>query len=60
MKLCCDCKHCKTVSVGYVSSRSWCKILPKEIRGVQLWRKEVHPKCPLKENKPESEEIWKK
>ena len=54
MILCRDCKHCKTVSVGYVSSRSWCKILPKAVRGVQPWRKEVHPRCPLKENKVES------
>jgi len=57
MTLCCDCKYCKTVSVGYVSSRSWCKILPKAVRGVQLWRKEVHPKCPLKENKAERSDI---
>ena len=53
MILCRNCKHCKTVSVGHVSSRSWCKILPKEIRGIHPWKNEVNPRCPLKENRKE-------
>jgi hypothetical protein len=51
MVLCKDCKHCKTVPVGHVSFRSWCKILPRKNRGVQNWRKMVRPGCPLKENR---------
>lgn len=51
MKLCKDCKHCKIKNVGYVSYRAWCACLPKKDRGIHLHKKEVNPKCPLKENK---------
>lgn len=51
MKLCRDCEHCKTVKVGYVSYRSWCKCLPKNKRGIRIDFDVVNPKCPLKENR---------
>lgn len=51
MKLCKDCNHCKTKNVGYVSYYSYCMLLPKDKRGVQIWRNTVNPRCPLKENK---------
>lgn len=51
MILCKDCKHCKTKSCGFASYRAYCKILPKDIRGVRLEKKTPNPHCPLKENK---------
>ena len=49
--LCRDCKHCKTKSVGYVSSRNWCEVLPKKDRGIHPHLNTVNPKCPLKINR---------
>lgn len=54
-QLCGDCPHCKTVLVGYVSSRSWCKLTGdgwnNKALGVYPWLKKPHPKCPLKNKK---------
>lgn len=51
MKLCKDCNYCKTKNVGYVSYYSYCMLLPKDKRGVQIWRNTVNHRCPLKENR---------
>ena len=53
--LCKDCKNCKTKSVGYVSFRSYCLALPKKDRGIDITRKTVNPKCPLKCNRVTTE-----
>lgn len=49
--LCRNCKHCKTARVGYVSSRSWCKLTGdgwnNKAMGVYPWLDKPHPKCPL-------------
>lgn len=51
--LCCDCPHLVTRRVGYVSTRSFCRIsqgsqLKGTKLGVQPWLKKPHPKCPLR------------
>lgn len=50
--LCRNCKHCKSARVGYVSSRSWCKLTGDgwngKAMGVYPWLDKPHPKCPLK------------
>lgn len=53
-KLCRECKHCKTVRVGMVSSRSWCSKAGGSGYygsglGVNISSNKPHPKCPLKE-----------
>ena len=55
MLLCRDCKHCVTKGVGYVSFRSYCKALPKKDRGIDITKKTVNPKCPLKINRIKKE-----
>lgn len=55
MLLCIDCKHCVTKGVGYVSFRSYCKALPKKDRGIDITKKTVNPKCPLKINRIKKE-----
>jgi len=49
MILCKDCNKCKTVPVagGRVAT---CKALPAGKRGIQIWKRKVNPRCPLKEN----------
>ena len=49
--LCKNCKHCKTKTCGFASYRAYCDILPKDKRGIRLEKKQVNPRCPLKENK---------
>lgn len=51
--LCRNCRFCKTVSVGYVSSRSWCSRskgngYDGKALGVQPWRNTIHPECPMR------------
>ena len=59
-RLCRNCSHCKTVSVGYVSSRSWCKLTGNgyagKALGVNPWLNTPHPKCPLNIKEEEYEE----
>lgn len=49
--LCKNCPQCKTVGVGYISTRSWCKLSKPDAAGRYLglepWRSKPHPKCPL-------------
>lgn len=52
--LCKECKYCKTKPVGRCgASRSYCNLSQGSILkgtklGVQIWRNEENPKCPLK------------
>ena len=54
--LCKDCRHCKGVMSGYISTRFFCKIAPGDGYdgkglGVRPWCNKPHPKCPLKNKK---------
>lgn len=51
--LCRNCRFCKTVSVWYISSRSWCTRskgsgYSGQALGVQPWRNTIHPLCPMR------------
>lgn len=53
-KLCRDCHHCKTRSVGLVGSRSYCTASrgwgDENRLGVQPWKNTPHPNCPIRKN----------
>lgn len=53
-----NCEHCRTIRVGFVSTRNYCNAskgsaIKGNKLGVRLKIDKVHPKCPLRINKEE-------